>query len=100
MRIVSKTGANVISHDGVTYEPGEDGAFDVPEQVGAALLRFPPWIEHGVAAAEAEAAKIVHDVDPAALAERLHAAEAKIAELLAEIDKLRGARKPKTTKPA
>lgn len=84
MRIVSKDGAGAISHDGVTYEPDESGAFDVPEEVGAGLLRFPAWVEAGVAAAEAEAEKAVSDLDPKALAERLEQAEARIAELLQE----------------
>ena len=34
------TGASSISHDGKTYEAGEDGWFEVPAHVGAHLLSF------------------------------------------------------------
>lgn len=69
MRIVSTTGASSLQYDGVTYERADgDSAFDVPENVGEDLVRFPHWVRE-------------YQADPSATAmdERLRALEAQAA---------------------
>ena len=48
MRLYSRTGAASVTHDGQTYDPGDDGGFDFPEAVGQELHSFhvggkPAW---------------------------------------------------------
>lgn len=49
MKIISNTDATVLGHDGHEYVIGKDGTFDVPQEVGEALIRFPSWDREYVA---------------------------------------------------
>ena len=40
MRLYSRTGASVVKHEGVMYEPGDSGGFDFPDHVSDALHPF------------------------------------------------------------
>ena len=40
MHLFSRTGASVVQHEGVTYEPGPDGAFGFPDHVSDVLHPF------------------------------------------------------------
>ena len=64
MRIVSNDGSTTLSHDGVVYE-AVDGAFDVPQEVGEELTRFPSFDKEYVAndRASAEAEKVAKSLD-------------------------------------
>lgn len=37
---LAASGTTSLSHDGVTYEPDENGWFDVPHEVGVELCKF------------------------------------------------------------
>ena len=40
MILYSRSGASVVTHEGVTYGPGPDGGFDFPDHVGDRLHPF------------------------------------------------------------
>lgn len=82
MRIASMTtGTHTVTHDGVTYEAGEDGIFEVPEHVGLELTDFANWLPEYEADAQAAAEQAERDTDVQRQADRIAALEADVAEL-------------------
>lgn len=91
MRIASTIGATSVQHDGVDYEAGDDGMFEVPQEVGEQLVRFSEWVPE-TAHVEAQAAtKRAADLDPENIAERLELLEAHAESSAQAIDELRAA---------
>lgn len=80
MRIVSTTGASSLGHDGATYKSDGDGVFDVPEQVGESLVRFPNWLREHEAVDLQRAKDAAVQVSPSALAARVRELEARLAQ--------------------
>jgi hypothetical protein len=101
MRIASTIGATSVQHDGVDYEAGDDGMFEVPQQVGEQLVRFSEW-EPETAHVEAQnAAQRAADLDPENVVSRLEALEALGEEAAQAIEALQGAVEAlKSAKPA
>lgn len=44
-RVLKQSSTSAIAFDGVTYEIGEDGSFDVPDEVGQYYVGRPGWYE-------------------------------------------------------
>jgi hypothetical protein len=44
VRIASTSGQTVIAHKGQAYVPDSAGLFDVPDDLGEQLVKFPHWV--------------------------------------------------------
>lgn len=87
MRIASTTtGTHSLTHDGVTYEPDDDGLFEVPEHVGDELVGFTGWLPEHEAAELAAAEQAERDNDAGAQAQRIADLEARVDALEALLD--------------
>jgi hypothetical protein len=99
MRIASTIGATSVQHDGIDYEAGEDGLFEVPQAVGEELVRFDIWETETAAAKAAADAQHEANLDPENLAGRVADLEADVEELRGTVAKLEGLL-AEATKPA
>lgn len=79
MRIVSTQGATALQHDGIDYQAGEGGVFEVPQEVGEALVRFPHWLREYEAVDLRNAAAAKAETDTSVLATRVRELEAQLA---------------------
>ncbi|TIH34970.1 hypothetical protein [Subtercola vilae] len=90
MQIVSRLNAVTTTHSGVTYN-AVHGIFNVPEEVGAELVRFPHWVEELDYRIEQDAAEKARLLDPNTFPDRL----ARLEQLVDELTKPRK-RTPRT----
>jgi hypothetical protein len=72
MRLYSTTGAASVQHDGVRYEPADDGGFDFPDALSDHLHGFhddgkPMWETHAERHARFIAEELERRKDPATL---------------------------------
>ncbi len=81
MRVTSNTGATVLAHEGTEYTADETGAFDLPTDLGARLIRFPDWDEEYVALDRTEAARVAAEREPDAQTARITALEERVQAL-------------------
>lgn len=88
MRIKNLDGATSMGHGGETYEADADGMFDVPHEVGEALVGFPHWVREHEYLAQTAAAKSAADKDPQTLGQRVAALEAVLPSMQARIAEL------------
>lgn len=93
VRRKTHSGSTTLVHESETYQVDDSGYFDVPEEVGRALVRRSGWYERddtdGLVTPEAFAEK----------SDRVAQLEALVESLSAQVDKLVSAQKP-PTKPA
>lgn len=90
MRIASTIGATSLSHDGETYDPDEQGLFEVPQHVGEHLTRFEHWIPESAAVDERIAQEERDRLDPVRHQERIEQLERDHADMLELIEDLTG----------
>lgn len=88
MRIKNLDGATSMGHGGQTYEADANGMFDVPHEVGEALVGFPHWVREHEYIDQTAAARSAADKDPQTLAGRVAALESVVPHMLAGIQAL------------
>lgn len=107
MRLYSRTGATSVTHEGHTYEPDENGAFDFPEALGQQQHSFhvggqPLWEDEIERQRRLMNEELERRKDPATLLDavnKLVAAASEASATTGQEDKPKAAPRRRTSKP-